>query len=47
VVLGVQLAASLLFFHEVFKPTEAAGAAFVAAGIILVGAGAPRQEKKA
>jgi multidrug transporter EmrE-like cation transporter len=47
VVLGVQLAASLLFFHEVFRPTEAAGAALVAAGIILVGAGAPRLEKTA
>jgi multidrug transporter EmrE-like cation transporter len=47
VVLGVQLAASLLFFHEVFKPTEAVGAALVAVGIILVGASAPRQEKQA
>jgi len=47
VVLGVQLAASLLFFHEIFKPTEAAGAALVAAGIILVGASAARQEQPA
>ncbi len=47
VVLGVQLAASLLFFHEVFKPTEAAGAALVAAGIILVGASARHEEKPA
>jgi len=39
-VLGVQLAASLLFFGERFKPTEAAGAAVVAVGIILVGLGA-------
>ena len=38
-VLGVQLAASLLVFHEVFKPTEAAGAVVVAAGIFLVGMG--------
>jgi len=43
-VLGVQLAASLLVFHEAFKPTEAVGAAVVAAGIILVGAG--RQENR-
>jgi multidrug transporter EmrE-like cation transporter len=47
VVLGVQLAASLLFFHEVFRPTEAVATALVTAGIILVGAGAPRQEKQA
>ncbi|MGA2612054.1 MAG: hypothetical protein ABSG38_01200 [Spirochaetia bacterium] len=38
-VLGVQLVASLLVFHEVFKPTEAAGVVAVAAGIILVGTG--------
>ncbi len=38
-VLGVQIAASILVFHEAFKPTEAAGAAVVAAGIILVGMG--------
>lgn len=47
VVLGVQLVASLLFFHEAFKPTEAAGAVLVAAGVILVGVSAPRQESKA
>ena len=39
-VLGVQLAASVLIFGERFKPTEAAGAAVVAVGIILVGMGA-------
>ena len=39
-VLGVQIAASMLVFHEAFTPTEAAGAAAVAAGIILVGMGA-------
>ena len=39
-VLGVQLAASLVVFHEAFRPTEAVGAAVVAAGIILVGTGA-------
>lgn len=38
-VLGVQLVASLLVFHEVFKPTEAAGAVVVAAGIVLAGMG--------
>ena len=39
-VLGVQIAASVLIFGESFKPTEAAGAAVVAVGIILVGVGA-------
>ena len=39
-VLGVQLIASLLVFHETFRPTEAAGAAVVARGIILIGMGA-------
>jgi multidrug transporter EmrE-like cation transporter len=43
-VLGVQLVASLLVFREIFKPTEAAGAVIVAAGIILVGLGAPAQQ---
>jgi uncharacterized membrane protein len=47
VVLGVQLAASLLFFHEIFTLTEAVGAALVAAGVILVGVAAPRPERKA
>ena len=42
-VLGVQLAASVFFFHERFSLTEAAGTAVVAAGIILVGAGAARK----
>ena len=46
VVLGVQLAAALLVFHEVFRLTEAAGAGLVTAGIILVGLGSPRQEKR-
>jgi multidrug transporter EmrE-like cation transporter len=40
VVLGVQLVAALLFFHETFRLTEAAGAVLVTAGILLVGAGA-------
>jgi multidrug transporter EmrE-like cation transporter len=40
VVLGVQLVAALLIFHETFRLTEAAGAVLVTAGILLVGAGA-------
>ena len=40
VVLAVQLVAALLVFHETFRPTEAAGAVLVTAGILLVGAGA-------
>ena len=36
-VLGVQLVGALLVFHETFTAREAAGAAIVAAGIILVG----------
>jgi multidrug transporter EmrE-like cation transporter len=36
-VLGVQLAASLLLFHEALRPTEVAGAVMVTAGIILTG----------
>jgi multidrug transporter EmrE-like cation transporter len=40
VVLGVQLVAALLVFHETFRVTEAAGAVLVTAGILLVGAGA-------
>ena len=40
VVLGVQLVAALLVFHETFRLTEAAGAVLVTAGILLVGAGA-------
>lgn len=36
-VIGVQLVASLLVFHEVFKLTEIAGTVVVAAGVILVG----------
>lgn len=39
-VLGVQLVASLLVFHEVFRPVEAAGIVLVAAGVILVGVSA-------
>ena len=38
-VLGVQLAASMLVFHEQLRPTEIAGAAVVTAGMILVGLG--------
>jgi multidrug transporter EmrE-like cation transporter len=47
VVLGVQLAASLLFFHETFRLSEAAGAVLVTAGIILVGASAKGRVAKA
>jgi multidrug transporter EmrE-like cation transporter len=47
VVLGIQLVASLLVFHEAFRPTEAIGAALATAGIILVGLAAPRTEKAA
>jgi len=46
-VIGVQLVASLLIFHEVFRPTEAVGTALVAAGIICVGLGAQRREGRA
>jgi multidrug transporter EmrE-like cation transporter len=42
-VLGVQLLASLLIFREAFTPREAAGSILVAAGILLVGAAAPRR----
>jgi len=42
VVLGVQLAAALVVFHESFRFTEAAGAVLVTAGIIVVGASAPK-----
>jgi multidrug transporter EmrE-like cation transporter len=42
VVLGVQLAASLLIFHESFRLTEAAGAVLVTAGILIVGISAGR-----
>jgi len=44
VVLGVQLVATVLVFHEAFRPTEAVGAGLVAAGIIVVGRGAARRE---
>jgi len=37
VVLGVQLVAALIVFHETFRLTEAAAAVMVTAGIILVG----------
>lgn len=42
VVLGVQVGAAFLFFRESFTLREAAGVALVTAGIILVGAAAPR-----
>ena len=42
-VLGVQLVAAMLVFHEAFKPTEVVGAVVVAAGIILVGMSARRE----
>lgn len=41
-ILGVQLAASLLVFHEKLRPTEIAGAVLVTAGIILAGLGTRR-----
>ena len=41
-VLAVQLASSLIVFHEALRPTEAAGAALVVAGIVLAGLGARR-----
>ncbi len=44
VVLGVQLAASVLVFHEAFRVTEALGAGLVAAGVIAVGMGGARRE---
>lgn len=44
-VLGVQLVASLLVFHEVFRATEAAAVVLIAGGVILVGVSArPRGE---
>jgi multidrug transporter EmrE-like cation transporter len=46
-VLGVQLAASVIVFHEVLRPTEIAGAALVAAGIVLAGLGARRADVEA
>jgi uncharacterized membrane protein len=44
VVLGVQLAAAVLVFHETFRVTEALGAGLVAAGIIVVGLVAARRK---
>ena len=44
VVLGVQLAAAVLVFHETIRLTEAFGAGLVAAGVIVVGQGAARRE---
>ncbi len=41
-VLGVQLFASMVVFHESFKATEALGTAAVVAGVILLGTGARR-----
>jgi multidrug transporter EmrE-like cation transporter len=37
VVLGIQLVAALLVFHEAFRPTEAVGTLLVTAGIVCVG----------
>jgi multidrug transporter EmrE-like cation transporter len=36
-VIGVQLIASFIIFHESFKPTEIAGTVAVVAGVVLVG----------
>jgi multidrug transporter EmrE-like cation transporter len=44
--IGIQFVASVLVFHEVFRPTEAAGTALVIGGIICVGLGARRGEGK-
>lgn len=44
-VLGVQLIAAMLVFHEAFKPTEAVGVVVVAAGITLVGVSARRETR--
>lgn len=41
-VLGVQIVAALVFFHESFTAREGAAVALVTAGIILVGLSAPR-----
>jgi multidrug transporter EmrE-like cation transporter len=46
-VLCVQLVGALLVFHESFTPREAAGAAIVAAGILLVGFGAREKGRAA
>jgi multidrug transporter EmrE-like cation transporter len=43
VVLGVQLVAALIVFHESFRLTEAAAAVLVIAGIVLVGVSAPEK----
>ena len=43
-VIGVQVIASILVFHERFRPTEIAGTLAVAAGVLLVGTSA-RGEK--
>jgi multidrug transporter EmrE-like cation transporter len=45
VVIAVQLVAALIVFHESFRFTEAAGAALVAAGIILVGVSASKRRE--
>lgn len=46
-VLGVQLAASLLLFHEALRPTEIAGAVLVTGGIILTGLAGERAKPAA
>jgi len=46
-VIGVQLIASLLVFHEVFRLTEVAGIVVVAAGVILVGTSQPSRAGQA
>ena len=45
VVISVQLVAALIVFHESFRFTEAAGAALVTGGIILVGVSAPKHRE--
>jgi multidrug transporter EmrE-like cation transporter len=46
VLVGVQLAAALIVFHESFRLTEAAGAALVTAGIVLVGISVSKHRKR-
>lgn len=46
VVLGVQLFASVAFFHERFTLKEAGGVVLVTAGVLLVGASAPRAKER-
>jgi multidrug transporter EmrE-like cation transporter len=44
-VLGVQVIASLVVFHEVFRLREAVGMVLVAIGVVLVGVSAARPKE--